>query len=154
MSHLAARLSPRIWTRRHQASCRSCKAEYNRAWYQRNKERHKGVTAAARKKTRAANRALVNEAKSRPCADCGHRYPPCVMDFDHVRGTKVGNIARMKQNMVPYAVLEEIEKCDVVCANCRRLRSFNRQREQVRRREQEGQPSPVRRDDDEQLPLF
>jgi hypothetical protein len=112
---------------RPHASCRACKAEYNRAWYERNHERHKEAITAARLETRAVNKALVNEAKNRPCADCGRRCPPCVMDFDHVRGVKLGNIAQMKQTMVTRTVADEIAKCDVVCANCHRLRSYGRQ---------------------------
>ena len=106
--------------------CRTCKAEYQRQWYERNAERHRAMTAANRAAVRRANKELVRTVKARPCADCGQPYPPYVMDFDHVRGVKVGNIAHMK-TYVPTATLRaEIAKCDVVCANCHRIRSHAR----------------------------
>lgn len=74
-----------------------------------------------------ARLAIVNTFKDKPCADCGVSYPPCVMDFDHVRGKKskavsllIGACAPMKR------IIEEIEKCEVVCANCHRLRTASR----------------------------
>ncbi len=64
----------------------------------------------------------VDLIKSEPCSDCGGRFPPVAMDFDHVRGTKF----RMVSTMVNYSwerVLSEIEKCELVCANCHRIRT-------------------------------
>lgn len=106
--------------------CRACKAAYQRQWYVRNAERHKAVTAANRAAVRRTNKELVRAGKNRPCADCGERYPPYVMDFDHVRGTKHGNIAHMKTYVPTATLAAEIEKCDVVCANCHRIRSHRR----------------------------
>jgi len=73
-------------------------------------------------------RALMVERKSVPCGDCGHRFPPYVMDFDHVRGAKVSDVSAMARDGRPYeVVLAEIEKCDVVCANCHRIRTHDRE---------------------------
>lgn len=64
---------------------------------------------------------LIKESKSRPCADCGIQYPWYVMDFDHRHGEKKFNIGKARG--VGFNVLKsEIEKCEVVCANCHRLR--------------------------------
>lgn len=63
------------------------------------------------------------------CADCGQQYPACVMDYDHVRGEKVERVARLAVNR-PWSVIEaEIAKCDLVCANCHRLRTRDRSKE-------------------------
>ncbi len=79
-----------------------------------------------RKKTvREKNRTLMRDAKRAPCIDCGQIYPYYVMDFDHVRGAKVANISRMVSRPL-NAVIEEMEKCDVVCSNCHRERTFGR----------------------------
>lgn len=73
----------------------------------------------------AKKRRFVAEYKNRPCADCGIIYPAPVMEFDHVRGEKVATISKMLQRNFGMAKLvEEIEKCDVVCANCHRLRTW------------------------------
>lgn len=72
-------------------------------------------------------RALVQRAKDKPCADCGKRYPWYVMDLDHVRGKKEFQIGDAGSYHRPIdVVIAEIEKCDVVCANCHRERTFTR----------------------------
>ena len=63
--------------------------------------------------------------KARPCADCLAVYPSHVMQFDHVRGEKVGDVGGMTS--VPVgALLAEIDKCEVVCANCHADRTHRR----------------------------
>lgn len=72
---------------------------------------------------REKRRALIREAKDRPCADCGQRFPLIAMDFDHVRGYKVATISSMANRNFPLRkIREEIGKCEVVCANCHRIR--------------------------------
>lgn len=66
-----------------------------------------------------------------PCDDCGLQYPSYVMDFDHVRGVKTADISRMlsrlsRGTMTFERILDEIAKCDLVCANCHRKRTFTR----------------------------
>lgn len=69
------------------------------------------------------NRAIIAEAKSVPCADCGNQYPPVAMDFDHREGeTKRARIANVGTKWSVKTLLAEIAKCDVRCANCHRLR--------------------------------
>lgn len=112
---------------RRQSYCRPCKADYQRAWYHRNRERHAAEVGRLRIVYRERNRRVVITAKSVPCADCGERFPPYVMDFDHVRGDKNDTVARMAARPVPLLeLLTEIAKCDVVCANCHRLRTHQR----------------------------
>jgi len=84
------------------------KAAYNRAWF-------------------AANYQYVLTLKDRPCADCGVKYPPYVMDFDHVRGTKTSNLNLARYHSRSW-IDREVAKCDVVCANCHRERTHNRRK--------------------------
>jgi len=66
----------------------------------------------------------VNELKNRPCADCGGRFPPCAMDFDHVLGEKIDDVSGIRIDTGRWErVLAEIEKCELVCANCHRVRT-------------------------------
>lgn len=73
-------------------------------------------------------RKVVRDAKSKPCADCGNSYPSYVMDFDHRDGEeKLFNIGMMVSTRPSMeAFLAEIAKCDVVCSNCHRIRTWNR----------------------------
>ncbi len=71
--------------------------------------------------------ALIQELKGRPCLDCGRLYPPVCMDFDHVRGEKLMNVSVMPTRMKVLArIREEVAKCDLVCANCHRVRTESR----------------------------
>lgn len=81
---------------------------------------------------------LIASHKDVPCADCGGRFPSICMDFDHREGSdKLRAVSGMGSHS-PEAVRAEIAKCDVVCANCHRIRTGTRnvQREywQSRRR--------------------
>jgi hypothetical protein len=71
-------------------------------------------------------RELTHELKNVPCADCGVRYPPYVMQFDHVRGIKKANVAWLVNVGTFEQVLEEVSKCEIVCANCHSERTHKR----------------------------
>jgi hypothetical protein len=49
------------------------------------------------------------------------------MDFDHIaeRGPKLFSLSAMGSRK-PETVAAEIAKCDVICANCHRIRSKGR----------------------------
>lgn len=65
-----------------------------------------------------------------PCVDCGES-DPVVLEFDHVRGTKLMNINDFVAGRGTLAQLaEEIEKCEVRCANCHRRITHKRRIEQ------------------------
>ena len=72
-----------------------------------------------------AYHAWIDLLKAAPCLDCSRTYPPVAMDFDHVRGEKVSGIARM-WSWRRERVLAELAKCDLVCANCHRVRTYGR----------------------------
>lgn len=74
------------------------------------------------------NRAWRASLKDKPCVDCGNRFPAVCMDFDHVRGVKeynVGNMTMMNRDRI----IREIEKCDIICSNCHRIRTANRRQQ-------------------------
>lgn len=80
----------------------------------------------------AKRREIMNALKSGPCADCGIQYPPYAMDFDHVRGEKTIHVGSSKMFHSPLdRVIEEIEKCDLVCSNCHRIRTHNRKHKEA-----------------------
>jgi hypothetical protein len=69
---------------------------------------------------------LVRGAKSQPCSDCGESYPYYMMDFDHLPEFKkkfpLGRCVRYTMQ----EIIEELAKCEVVCANCHRARTHSR----------------------------
>ena len=72
--------------------------------------------------------ALMSELKSQPCLDCGGSFPVCAMDFDHRPGTvKKYNVGSMFAHHYSRELIEsELAKCDLVCANCHRVRTRDR----------------------------
>jgi transcription elongation factor Elf1 len=63
--------------------------------------------------------------KSSGCLDCGESNP-IVLDFDHLKDKKY-NVSRMIHDGFSWAAIKkEIAKCEVVCANCHRIRTHNR----------------------------
>lgn len=88
-------------------------------YYEADKQYYKD---RARERTKRL-RILVDSAKNIPCMDCGIKYPSYVMDFDH-RENKIENVSGMVSRGVAVSkILEEISKCDIVCANCHRVRT-------------------------------
>lgn len=74
---------------------------------------------------RIQKRRFIAALKNHPCADCGVRFPPIVMDFDHVRGEKKLSVS-LAASRKKEIILEEAKKCDVVCSNCHRIRTAKR----------------------------
>jgi hypothetical protein len=69
---------------------------------------------------------ILSEIKeSSGCVECGITNH-IVLDFDHLRDKKY-NISRMVHDGFSLAAIKkEIEKCEIVCANCHRIRTYNR----------------------------
>jgi hypothetical protein len=58
--------------------------------------------------------------------DCGNTFPPYVMDFDHRDpSTKTFGVSQ-GMDRSREDVMREIALCDLVCANCHRIRTFRR----------------------------
>lgn len=82
----------------------------------RRRERHQ--------RYRRGNRDLILEAKDKPCADCGIKYPFYVMHLDHLdRDSKAFSPAKLR-GRGRSTVIAELAKCEAVCANCHAERSW------------------------------
>jgi len=66
--------------------------------------------------------------KDGPCTDCRKKYPPECMELDHVRGRKIGHISKLIQTRGIRVCIREAAKCDLVCANCHRIRTMGRRK--------------------------
>lgn len=68
---------------------------------------------------------FIQDIKTQPCSDCGESFHFASMQFDHCRGEKLFNLADAVGLEKSYdTVLDEIKKCDVVCANCHALKTY------------------------------
>ena len=70
-------------------------------------------------------RKLLNSLKDKPCTDCGIKYNPWVMQFDHVRGVKKAHVNTLLTRKLSI-LMEEIAKCELVCSNCHAERTHSR----------------------------
>ncbi len=96
-----------------------------REHYQANKELYKARAMASKNRSRVERTTLLLEYfKSHPCTDCGER-DPVVLEFDHLRD-KEFNIGAHVYYFRWETIVAEIEKCEVVCANCHRRRTASR----------------------------
>ncbi len=111
-----------------QPYCRPCKNEFSRAYYAANREVHKAAVARRTTRYRQELKTLIRTIKeATPCLDCGVSYPWYVMDFDHVTGEKYKDVSAMVSNLnSKQKVLDEIAKCELICSNCHRVRTFTR----------------------------
>lgn len=60
------------------------------------------------------------------CVDCKVKHPHYILDFDHLPGTTdTMKVSRAVEYSITR-VIEEMLKCEVVCANCHRVRTYDR----------------------------
>lgn len=108
---------------------RKYQKKYNReVWYPKNRKKHIERVSKRRKEIRVEVAKILNDIKQkRGCIDCRIKDFR-VLDFDHKLGSNkkfaVGD-GRMK--FLPIKkILEEVKKCDVRCANCHRIKTWER----------------------------
>lgn len=107
----------------YRSNCRVCARAAKAAWHERNAD----LSKSRRKARRDRVRDFIISRKQQPCVDCGNVFHHSVMDFDHVRGTKIANVGELRIASGSLTkIQEEIDKCDLVCANCHRVRTWNR----------------------------
>jgi L-lysine 2,3-aminomutase len=89
--------------------------------------RHKAERMADSKRQKKTLKDVISAYKeSKPCKDCADFFPACAMDFDHITSDKVDNIATLVSRYAKKALWKEIVKCELVCANCHRIRTQKR----------------------------
>ena len=78
------------------------------------------------KKRRKMLKSMIQAVKeSVPCMDCSCYYPHYVMEFDHVNGDKkFSGMCRGARSIT--RIEQEMAKCEIVCANCHRVRTASR----------------------------
>jgi len=92
---------------------------YRREWYYRNKEHAKNKVI----ERKAKNRQWLKDYKSQViCKYCGENDPVC-LDFHHRDPSKKTALISQMVYIKGWSIermLEEINKCDIVCSNCHR----------------------------------
>ena len=104
--------------------------EANKAACSQYYNTHRAEVAQYNREQAALKKTYIAEVKKAPCTDCHRCFPDYVMDFDHVpgRGQKVTGVSRMILGTYSLeSVKAEVAKCDLVCSNCHRIRTHDRE---------------------------
>lgn len=101
--------------------------QYQRTWYAKNKKvQAERVQKNNDRYLKERREWLVSYFEEHPCTDCGN--PDIrVLEFDHISEDKAHNVTKMIRGLHSWEkILLEISKCEVVCANCHRIRTYQR----------------------------
>lgn len=108
--------------------CSLCTRRTTRDWHrnlsiERKSVRNKSKIASRRERTGRYRIELYEYLNSKGCKNCGERNP-VVLDFDHINpDEKEFTISAVVGNVSKESLWAEIEKCDVLCANCHRKKT-------------------------------
>ena len=107
--------------------CIKCKRKYDRAYYKDRSKEKKKAKAVMQKERRHNIRCEVKELISdKTCVDCGNDDYR-VFEFDHIdRDDKDFNISDAIGSGYSFKrIKEEIDKCEIRCANCHRIKTYD-----------------------------
>jgi len=106
-----------------QPYCKECNKKYLKEHYINNKEQYRARNRKRKKKMYPENMIKIwNYLLEHPCVDCSER-DPVVLQFDHMRDKRFP-ICKMATGCYSWEkIKEEIEKCEVRCANCHMRRT-------------------------------
>jgi hypothetical protein len=107
-----------------QERCKKCDSEHHKQHYKKRTNYYKEKANRHKIEYRQRNlQFIVEYFKTHPCVDCGES-DFVVLEFDHVKGQKLNNVSNMIGTGAPLDDLkQEIEKCEVRCANCHRRKT-------------------------------
>ncbi len=108
----------------YRSYCRPCCREYGKEHYRNNVAVYVAKAKARSTVDRLENRRIVAiYLSTHPCVDCGEA-DPVVLEFDHRDpAIKTNEVSRLIHASTRAQLLREIEKCDVRCGNCHRIRT-------------------------------
>lgn len=96
--------------------------EYQRQLYQKNKEKYVQRRNDARKDRR---RYVDNKKKKSQCKICGFKDYRALVYHHRDPSIKFASISNMGMRGFTYDKIEiEIEKCDLICANCHKIHNY------------------------------
>lgn len=109
--------------------CKECTKAASRRHYEQNKQSYFDRNQEVRRRQKER---LLDLKKNTPCHDCGQKFHPFIMEFDHFDPANklfsIGKSGRVSDKQLR----EEMAKCNLVCANCHKLRTFRRHQQNPR----------------------
>lgn len=108
--------------------CKKCYNEWHNNYYHtKNKQKHIDTIKEQNKNNKMANRVkFLDFMKGKCCAHCGED-DIVVLEFDHIDpSTKKNTVSNLlgQGSYTPWKTIkEEIDKCQILCANCHRRKT-------------------------------
>lgn len=101
--------------------CKICHKNYSKQHYSDNHKYYIDKAKKSKAAYMAAHSDFINKYKSlKGCKHCSEN-DPCCLDFHHTdEESKEFNISRARANKSLTNIMNEIDKCEVLCSNCHR----------------------------------
>lgn len=108
-----------------QAKCKECSIAARIEYYRNNRAKESARNLRGHQRFAEWRRSLK---EGKPCSDCGEVFHFAAMQWDHRPDEdKHFDVANGRPSRAK--VLAEIAKCDLVCANCHAVRTYERRQE-------------------------
>lgn len=104
-----------------QYNCKECHSKYRKEHYHSNKQKY--IDKAKRNRD-LYRREYYDWLSTKSCVDCGNNDVR-VLEQDHLEN-KEFNVSSLVGRRTLKSMIAELEKCEVVCANCHRIRTIER----------------------------
>lgn len=105
-------------------TCKDCLSKRTSKNYYKDHKKQKAIRKRNTNKRRLERRQLILEYLfAHPCSDCPEN-DPIVLEFDHLRDKSFDISDGLMKPL--DLLLEELDKCEVVCANCHKRRTAKR----------------------------
>jgi hypothetical protein len=113
---------------------KSKKDAQNTAWRKANQERFTRLQVEWQRKRLQQ----ISEIKlERGCAQCGYRGHPAALHFDHLPEYEKSFTISQRTHRKWSTIVAEMEKCQVLCANCHAIQTAARHQEKQGRKRKE-----------------
>ena len=106
----------------YSSRCKDCQKKYHKVYYSNNKLKYIEKRKRQRNKTQTF---ILSYLKDKQCVDCGEK-DIVVLEFDHLKDKSfsIGGTSGRSRSL--DSIQREIDKCEIVCANCHKRRTAKR----------------------------
>jgi hypothetical protein len=98
---------------------------------------HNPAKSLSTQKYQRSRREFINKIKiEKGCAKCGYAVHPAALDFNHISGVKLFSVSQ-DPKIALVKLLAEIDKCEILCANCHRIYTYENRHWQANRKDRD-----------------
>ena len=100
----------------YQHLCRACNSDYGKEWHRKNKDRR---VVAAVKRRKELREWVADQKRGKPCTRCGYLGIPAALHWHHKDPSeKSFTISTGIDRHGKETIRAELQKCELLCANC------------------------------------